>query len=332
MKKILVDKKTDLKELIKDNYLDKNDGIKSIRIAEGHGVNSKNFVIKTSKKKSLFLKTITGYNEAMLRRFEIADECFRKGVKVAEIIKNKKGNLYLTKGKHLFIAFKYYTGGKFSYKREEILSAGENLARLNRSLGSQSYAIHKYGNIFNRSDIYDDLNAKELDEMRQMGRMDLFGGVALPLSQRLLSLYESVNRVIHSAKSPSQLVHLDYHLDNVIFKNGEIQAIIDYDFIVNAPLIQSVGFACDRFSKNVKDMMTFLSGYMKEDERLSLTDLELIPAYIQREALFRVNKILRLHFFHKDYRWDFDLNKQLNNFHRAGAMKDSFIRELKKRK
>ncbi len=294
-----------LKKYLREFYLEKGESISSFNEANGYAINSQNFVITLSSGRQLFLKIIKDYNKITLTKLKILNECFKKKVKVLEIIKGRRGELYITKENFLLVVFRYYLGAKCQFTSEQIFSAGENLARLNQQLIYFNY-------IFKRSKLYNDLNVEEIEQIVQSSnRDDNFIQKAFSISQKLLNLYKCINEKLNSKRNSTQLVHMDYHTQNVLFKNREVEVILDFDFVVTAPKLLSIGFACDRFSRDIEEMGLFLEGYRKIDKTLSSELLKLIPFYAKREALHRINYILRRHFFHKDRKWDFELDKQV---------------------
>jgi len=315
-----------VESLFREYYLEPEWAISSIVRAKGHAITSQNYVISTlsgkEEKEQFLLKIRPRYDDAVLKRLRIVDECFREGIKVAQIIKSQGGALYVTKENFLLVVFKFYSGETGNFTAEEIFSAGENLARLNKRLGQVK-------DVFKRSDLYCDLSAKELGKIEQMIDVkDSFTEKVAPLGEKLPHLYRAVNGKLASQENTPQLVHLDYHPDNVLFRDQVVEAILDYDFIVTAPKLQSLAFACDRFSKDLGGMMKFIEGYQKVDETLSPKSLELVPSYVRREALSRINYILRSYFLHRDDEWNFELDKHLMVLDKMDRIESKFVSRI----
>ena len=85
-----------------------------------------------------------------------------------------------------------------------------------------------------------------------------------------------------------------------MFNNDEVQAILDFVSIITAPVLQSIAFACDRFSRDEKEMIIFLKGYEKLGEFFSEEQIKLIPFYVMREALCRINYVIKSYFFNRE--------------------------------
>ncbi|MFC2061383.1 phosphotransferase [Elusimicrobiota bacterium] len=311
----------DYKDKIKEHYLEDTEEIVSLEEETCCGINSQNFILKLSSGQQLLLKVIPECNEAIVRKIEIIDRCRQSGIKVPEVIRTKNDELYAAiDDKYLLFLLKYYSGAKCRFSGEEIVSAGAHLSRLNKKLGE----VH---DVFFRSHLYDDLGTEELAQIKQViDTGDGFQKTGAGLLGRLPRLYKKVNDKVKSHKKKIQLVHIDYHPQNVLFKDQEVQVILDFDSIVTAPELQSVAFACDRFANNIEEMKLFLNGYCRKDEPLSQESMGLIPFYIQREALSRINYILRSCFFYQDDKWNFDLDKHVEILEKTEAIKREFNR------
>ena len=313
--------------LLKEYYLKPGGEVCSIERAEGHAIWSQNFIVtvlsRGGRKEAFLLKIRPEYGPGIIRRLEIVDECFRNGVKVAQIIRSREGMLCVTRDDFLLVVFRFYSGKGCGLTPREIFSIGENLARLNENLG-------KFEDVFSRSNLYNDLNAEELKEVgRRCKNSNTFTGKIARLCGDLPSLYHSINGKLLLNKDERQLVHLDLHPGNVVFKGGKVRAMLDYDFIVTAPKLQSLAFACDRFSQNIEGMVKFVEGYQKVDTTLSADFLGLVPTYIKREALCRISWILRSFLPRGDGRWNFELDRHLMILDRMERIENEFISRIR---
>ena len=87
---------------------------------------------------------------------------------------------------------------------------------------------------------------------------------------------------------PRGWVHHDFHPGNVLFDNDRVTAILDMDSLGTDYRMQAVAFAASRFG----DADAFVAGY-DELDRLGHAEKHRRAAFVRREALRRVNWILR---------------------------------------
>jgi len=308
-----------LEKILPVHYLSNDQKISSFESGKGHCINSKNFKITLSSGRKFYLKMLSQYNKNIIGKIELMDECYRAGIKAPEIVRNKEGQLFTIAENILFLLLNYYAGEKCHFTVEEIFSAGENLACLNRKLS-------RIDDFFERDQLYNDLNEMEIEQIKQKITVkNWFIEKVSNLCEELPQLYFEINKIVNSKEKKLQIVHIDYNLQNVLFNNNEVQVILDFDSLVTAPELQSVAFASDRFSKDEQGMMTFLEGYQKEKGSFSSEQMKLIPSYIKREALCRINYILRTYFFHNDKTWSFELDKHLEILQRIESINTEFF-------
>ncbi|MFC2091179.1 phosphotransferase [Elusimicrobiota bacterium] len=287
-------------------YSGRNDTLNSLTPLRGHGINSKNFLLSCKKEKYV-LKVIKDYDEQTFKKLDIIEGCFRSGIKVPLILRNKNGELYSKSADgDVAVLIKYYSGTQTVFSKDQLISAGRELARLNLKLSESEEDIK-------RSRLYSDLNEDEVIQIKNM--LDLvnpFDSKAGSLMDKLKDHYEEFRQQTAGYHTQDQIVHMDYLPDNVMFEGDQVLVILDFDSLVTAPRILSAAFACDRFCRSEDEMKYFLQGYSAEDDILQENVLELIPYFIKREALNRINFILRSSFFNNNNVWDFELDKHLS--------------------
>lgn len=304
--------KSYLKELIDREY-----GIEifCLEREEGRNVNSKNFKIKNITGEPFLLKAVSKENKQLPAKIEIAAKCRNKMAKLPELAVSRKGDSYVEGDSWFFILMKYYSGDKFCHKSEEIKSAARSLAILNQKL-------KKFKKVFKRSSLYQDLNEPDLMVIRKSLGEDKFSRLVRRLCENLLENYKEVNLAIRGDIGNNQLAHMDYHVDNVLFRDNKVEVILDIDAVLFVPELQSLAFAADRFCQNSEEVRIFVEGYQSEGIKLSTKELKLLRFFAKREALNRINYILRSHFFEKNSDWNFDLGKHV----RALKKTEKFIK------
>jgi len=316
--------KTFIKDILKEHYLKKGEELSALKQAEGHNINSQNFIVTLSSGTQIFVKIFQKYNNTILKKLTIINKLFNKGVNVAEIIQSRNKELYITKDGFLVVVFKCYFGKKFLFTPEEIFSAGENLARLNKELEFVK-------STFDRDKLYDDLSFEELKMIKQKAEdSDDFSKKVSSFCKHLPELYESINGLTIDGEK-RQLVHLDFRPKNVLFNKNAVEVIFDYDFIITGSRLQSIGFSGDRFSQDAEGMISFFKGYQEVDKTLSTELLELVPVYAKREALSRVNYVLRSHFLNNDKKWDFMWDKHMSILNKMDKMKSEVKNEVSRK-
>ncbi|MGM0411601.1 MAG: phosphotransferase [Bacillota bacterium] len=293
---------------IKKNFLGEKFKIVDInKVNSGHSINSNNFIITIRNEeiiKKMVLKIKSNYNENDYKILKINKYLYKKGVKVPKIINTIKNQLCVIKDKKLFVMFEYYSGIKFKHIEKEIFSAAKNLALLNNELKGLDITIE-------RNSRYDDLTNEELKRIKRLSNLENdFENKVLTLSDGLPLVYQNLNSKLGEYFNKRQLVYLDYHPKNVLFDSNQVQVILDLDSIVIAPELQSIAFGLDRFCKTKKEKMKFIKGYCSQNPCLK-NKVNLLPFFIQREALYRINYILRSHYFYNCKDWNFELDKHL---------------------
>lgn len=308
--------KSYLEKVLYSNYISFDQEISSITSSGGHEINSKNIMITLENSESFYLKIVDEFDNDMIKKIEIIDRCYQDGVKVPKIIRNNKGEIVTINENKLFLLTKHCKGEKFSFDSKEIFSAGENLAVLNKNLEKNNLLIE-------RNKLYNDLNQEETEKIKQIiGSKKINDKKIIELIESLSKIYLEVNKKIKPYAKNKQLVHIDFHPENVLFKEKQLNYILDFDSIVTSSELQSIAFACDRFSKNTKDFITFVEGYQKQGRKLSIGEKKILPFFVEKEALCRINYIIRKQFFFEDETWSFELDKHLKILKRMSNLKN----------
>ena len=284
----------ELKKLLEQHY---NISVKSIEQGKGYNLNSKNYLITSLDNKKYYLKK-QDYSSKTINQIKAMDFCcINKKLKLPSIISTKEDKCFFTDKDMLFLLTKFYDGKHCSFTDKEIYSAGKELVILNKHLKDIGIEIK-------RDKRYDNLTEEEINIIRQKTK----DKNVLLICDKLQNLYDEFPE-----DNDKQLVHFDYNINNVLFKDGNVDVILDCGSIVTSSLTQSIAFGCDRFSWNKKNMMTFLRGCIMGgfDEN----KIDMIPQYIVKEATQRINYILRTD------EWLFDINKQLKTIKRMGGLK-----------
>ncbi len=308
-------------DLLLRHYLENGDIISSIRNMGGHEINSINYKIVFSNrdKKPLHLKIIPGTCRSFSDKLSIFFNCSSSGVKTARIVPTKTGKYHVEHEQGIAVCFSYYEAEPYNATDKQKQSAARQLGKLNKVLS-------KINQIIPRSDLYKPLNEDEITRIKKSCKEGHeFEHTVLANLDMIQSLSPTLSEKFSSTRFLHRLEHCDFHPENIVFQEGNVAAILDFDSICSLPRNLSVAFACDRFSENSQEMIGFIKAYQKTDQTLGREEVKDIPDLIKWEALCRLNYILRTRFFEKNSNWNFDFEKHVNIINKAQRIEKKFI-------
>lgn len=126
--------------------------------------------------------------------------------------------------------------------------------------------------------------------------------------EELRGWYAEMQMIESRSDLPLGWVHHDYHPGNVLFRGDRVSAILDMDSLGTDFRMQAVAFAASRFAgADPPRTRRFLAAYGALDP-LTAAELQRYPAFVRREALRRINWILRA----GGDAWRGDLDKHLS--------------------
>ena len=269
----------------------------------GQGINSANYRLTLAGcDEPLHLKVIERADASVADKLAALEGCFRSGVKTAEVLRTVDGRLSVEQDNCLLAMFRWCEGQPYAGRPAQRMAAGRELGRMNAALGA-------LGTTILRADRYRRLSPQEVESIRAACRpSDEFEGQVLREIGRLDDLAAELDQPCPEALA---LQHMDYHPGNVLFEGDEVLAVLDVDSIVSERAGQSVAFGSSRFGGDAEEMAEFLCGYRDGGGPLPAELIEQLPLLVCREALGRINYILRSAFFESDRRWCFDFDKHL---------------------
>lgn len=315
--------------LIRREYLEDEKVSFSVFKLPGHGINSENYKIAFGDANKnlapIHLKVLHKWGVNLADKLEIFDQCFQASVKTAEIIKTREGRLFAKSSDYVIIFFRFYHGQVYSASREERSSAARELAKLNTILSGIDKA-------FPRSNLYDFLAEEDFGIIEEKCTNNGgFGSTVLHNIDWIRELTKCLSPKFKAGNYSYRLEHFDYHPKNLIFKNGNVAAILDFDSILSVPKHLSAAFACDRFlekvsgSGKISQMIEFIQAYKDTNNDLSTEEILKIPNLIKWEALQRINYILRSYFFEHDSSWNNEIGHQLDIINRTNEIEEEFL-------
>ena len=136
--------------------------------------------------------------------------------------------------------------------------------------------------------------------------------------------YAKIREIEARQDLPKQLVHCDFHPGNAVFSDDRLVAILDYDSLISDFRMQSVAFACSRFT-STDDYWQFLAAYHQFD-CLTADEVRLFPLFVMREAVQRGNWLIHTNFFENQPLWQSEISKHLDWIVQMQELEKAFAR------
>lgn len=245
----------------------------------------------------------------------ITDHLNSLGVPTPEVIRNKvDGRPYTLIPEDdqdlLFVAYQFVEGQYFSGTIEEVEQAGKALGLLHKGLASYSPATPMSDQ--GRGSWQDADSSHVFDEvdriLRGADQLDEFD-VFVQLHMEEFRAHLTASRSEEIARFPRQLIHDDYHVQNVLFKANKVELIVDFEDVdaSPAPRIWDVAFALHRFVKfyPTRNLTTsepeagkigsarFLEGYRSGNPEIADDEISKIPITIRARAAMAIVENLK---------------------------------------
>ncbi len=176
------------------------------------------------------------------------------GFPVARLVETREtqGTFLQWKG-HVYELFSYVAGQPYKRTTAEASSAADMLARLHESLTSielpDSVTVPK-GDYHDASSVRTGLQGIAAT----LSSHDSFTGTESDLDAMISSLSESYDNAAGEVRSagidtlPSQIIHADWHPGNMLFRNNQVVAVIDFDASRESKRIVEVANGVHQFS------------------------------------------------------------------------------------
>jgi Ser/Thr protein kinase RdoA (MazF antagonist) len=298
-----------------------------LRPCDGANVNSSNYFLQlehqSASPKFVVKVEQVSTDERYRRRLQalnIQNQLAARSQLVPEVISTNRGELAIPSGDYLVSMTVYVSGTVGTDDLTSSIQAARGLACLQRDLRWISGEIQ-------RCQKYQCLSDAELARViKQPSPADLplefVRGVSQFVSQLLPECYAFMRDIESRSKLPRQLVHCDFHPRNTLFSKKQLVAILDYDSLITDYRMQSISFASSRFSPVGHDWH-FLSAYHQVDP-LTAEEIRLFPAFVLREAVQRVNWLVRTNYFDQQPLWQSEISKHLNWIQRMLQLDQTF--------
>jgi Ser/Thr protein kinase RdoA (MazF antagonist) len=254
--------------------------------------------------------------QSYLREYVLATQ---KTDLLPKLLPADNGELFVPDGDTLFRLFEYRVGGDFPKTSAALRDAGSALAQVHLAIRSSSFA--------ETSNLYKNLSTTEaaaaLKSVKNNWAEVEFGQIAFQwLTQQAPELYTEMEFVESQTQLPRQPVHHDFVPHNSLFEGDRVAAVLDPDSLVVDFPMQAVAFAASRFSPE-RPPWDFLAGYHSVIP-LTAIEVRLFPAFVRREAVRRINWILRTNLLQGRDCWRSDMSKHLRNIERTHVWDSEF--------
>tara|TARA_B110000014_G_C20086298_1_gene568198 strand:+ start:338 stop:1309 length:972 start_codon:yes stop_codon:yes gene_type:complete len=308
-------KQQEIPRLLNQYYPDIKD-IKSVRELNTKSINSKNFLIITEKEKFVLKQFLDDISSQKMEKIcKIIKYCVKKNIKISEPIYNIKKKFVIQKYKMYLL--KYYEGEECSCTNEQTMDLAKNLALFHKELGKISW---KYKFSRNRKR-YRILNKNEISDIRKkIKRKKNLDGIDKQIMKKLDFFEECKSQIPKKSTNfqkikTIQFIHGDLIPSNVIFRNNEVNTIIDIGSLRLGSVYEDLVQSSFRFSiKNTNNIISiknkilvFLENYnYKKFEQLKFEQYQII---LLKLILEKISFIIRERYFYKSNLWIKDLSK-----------------------
>lgn len=240
--------------------------LKEIKLLYHNNINSTNYLLNTTRGKFVLRYFTDGSPPEKVEKLcKILYFCLLNKNRVMKPIKNinekyvdKKNKSYITK---------YYEGELFSGNVNQLKDAAKRLALLHITLRKNRI---KY-NYRLKQQYYKILTSNELKKIQ---RKLIKNKHKTFLDKKILKNYNYLTDsmlehkqnylAIKKLKFKTQLIHHDFQPDNMIFNNGKVVAIIDFNSMRMDAITKDIAFASFRFSSYENNSIDKISKKMKK--------------------------------------------------------------------
>ncbi|MGV3757279.1 MAG: phosphotransferase enzyme family protein [Verrucomicrobiota bacterium] len=314
-------------DILRAHYAQRCQGELFLEAAKGGGVNSQNYLVRLGSadaapkfvlKSEALAGSATKWKDRLLFQQRVA-QCEPL---VPATIPADLGALGLEQAGIVCRLLEFRTGDVFSGSQPELISAAQGLAQLHshiRSLPGGSPVSPLYDHLT------PDESAKVLSALDGPLGTTPFGQQVKHLMTTVLPpVTVAVEEIERSSFLPVDWVHRDFHPGNALFAQGRLTAILDLDSLATDFRMQAVAFAASRFAGyDLEKLWAFLAAYHAIDP-LTAMELKSVPGFIRREALRRLNWIIRVNVLQGEDLWRGDLEKQAGILNKVKQLDAAF--------
>lgn len=300
-------------DILRAHYAQRCHGELFLEAAKGGGVNSQNYLVRVGSadaapkfvlKSETLVGSATKWKDSLTFQQRVAQsEPLAPATITADF-----GALGFEQAGKVWRLLEFRSGDVFSGSQPELISAAQGLAQLHihiRRLPSMSTVSSLYNHLS------PDESAMVFQALDGPQGTTLFGQqVKRLLTTTLPPVTAAVEEIERSSSLRIDWVHRDFHPGNALFAEGRLTAILDLDSLATDFRMQAIAFAASRFAGyDFEKLWAFLAAYHAIDP-LTAMELKNVPNFIRREALRRLNWIIRVNVLQEQNLWREDLEKQ----------------------
>lgn len=230
----------------------------------------------------------------------------------------KHGELYLLHNNKICLLYPYAEGNYYSGDPQLLPALASGIGHLSSALKSYS----RSSSFPPHPSLFTDVNATLIDHLPHILNDRQFSGLeSFPCClDKIITTYNHLSCL--DLYTNSQLVHIDLHPHNILFKDTQIQAFLDWDSLAVAPVEISFSFAilklCRQSICNYPDTPNYQSLSALFIENLTSTypypfHAASLRYFAQSEVLRRIFLILDLSHNSNDSSWNHVLPTQLSH-------------------
>ena len=237
----------------------------TLTLATGNKRSPKKIVV-TERGKFLLKRRAKGKDDIYHVGFAHSVQMFLKnrGYPVAGLVATLDNNTVLNMEGHTYELFCFTPGGRFDESSAAVRDAGRQLARMH-----DHFADFVCG--------WRPLKRTYHDSAAVRGHLDRIGSERPPhkpgrgwakIARQLKSLYDASSETVNGlgfADRPDQIVHGDWHPGNMLFVDGKVSCVLDFDSAKIAPVVTDLANGSLQFSivagrPNPADWPAYLDG------------------------------------------------------------------------
>ncbi|MBW2991650.1 His-Xaa-Ser system radical SAM maturase HxsB [Candidatus Woesearchaeota archaeon] len=233
------------------------------KVIEFEGGFNKNYLIKCKegdKFLKIYKKLLGNKEESKKRLMEINNFLIylkKKGVKSIYPEKNINNEFFFNVNSLLGSVYNYVEGKFFGGEDEELISAAKELSRLHLASKEFNGAISK--NFLNIKKTLDLLEIKSADQLFEPYEELIKKEISLSLNILKDDVISKLNKGV---------IHGDYRFHNLLFKNKQVEGILDFELLSKGPFIYDLSVALysikEAYNKDIfKKMKLFYEVYNK---------------------------------------------------------------------
>ena len=201
------------------------------------------------KKRNLLLQ----HRSHMSLAHQVQDFLRQFGYPVAELIKTSKSKCaYVSHDKEVYELTSFIHGSRFDGSVEETLDAGKHLSYFHELLLNFKSEQPFHARSYHQQEMVD----KQIQKLiAQLKKIDVSPDHAEQVANHLAACYQKAGALAEgeSAFVKEQVIsHGDYHSGNLLFADGKMVALIDFDSLRLTSRLEDIANGCLQFSLVVK--------------------------------------------------------------------------------